>query len=131
MVREIGVHDDDEAARRVFQTVDISGAQAELAGTGFQDDVRRGVEGLELLGDGEGAVGGAVVDDDNFPVEVVFGEGAGEEPDYDGEVSALVVGGKDDAVFFFGRHGGAGEGDRKKRGLGSVNERGVGRRLNR
>ena len=108
MVREIGVHDDDKAARRIFQTMDVCGAQAELAGTGFQDDVRGGVEGLQLLGDGEGTVGGAVVDDDDFPVEIVFREGAGEEPDYDGQVAALVVGGEDDTVFFFGRHDGVG-----------------------
>ena len=93
--------------------MDVGSAQAELAGTGFQDDVRGGVEGLQLLGDGEGAVGGAVVDDDDFPVEIVFREGAGQEPDYDGEVAALVVGREDNAVFFFGCHRGVGEGGRK------------------
>lgn len=126
MVGEIGVHDDDKAACREFQAMDVCGAQAELAGAGFEDDVRGGVEGLQLLGDGEGAVGGTVVDDDDFPVEIVFCKGAGEEPDYDGEVAALVVGGEDDAVLFFGCHSGAGENVVLKSGLGSVNERWVG-----
>ena len=68
-----------------------------------------------MAGDVEGAVGGGVVDDYDFVVEVagwgvsgcvddggfglfwetvgkvLFGEGAVEEPDYDGEVAALVV----------------------------------------
>lgn len=49
------------------------------------------VELLELLGDFEGAVGGGIVDDDDFVVEVVFGESAVEKPDYYREVTALVV----------------------------------------
>jgi hypothetical protein len=64
-----------------------------------------------------GAVGGAVVDDDDFPVEVaggggesgqwvlgwkrgggivLLGEGLVEEPDDDGEVSTLIVGREED-----------------------------------
>lgn len=56
--------------------MDVGGAEAEFAGAGFEEDVGGAVEGLELLGDGEGAVGGGVVDDYYFPVEVaVVGEG--------------------------------------------------------
>ena len=74
MVREIGVHDDDIGAGGEGETVDVGGAEAEFAGAGFEDDVRGAVEFLELLGDCEGAVGGGVVDDDDFVVE---GAGAG------------------------------------------------------
>ncbi len=47
----------------MFEAVDVGGAETEFAGAGFEDDARGCVEGLELLGYGEGAVGGAVVDD--------------------------------------------------------------------
>ncbi len=78
MVREVGVHDDDEGASGVFQSVDVRGAETHFTGPGLQDDVRGAVDGLELLGHGEGAVGGAVVDDDDFPVEFArLGEGKG------------------------------------------------------
>lgn len=91
MVREIGVHDDDEVAGRRFEAVNISGTEPELAGAGAEEDVFGVVELLELLGDFEGAVGGGIVDDDDFVVEVVFGESAVEKPDYYREVTALVV----------------------------------------
>jgi hypothetical protein len=73
VVAEVGVHDDDKVARRELQAVDVGGAEAELAGAGLEDDVR-GVGLDELVGDLLGAVGGAVVDDDEFPVELA-GEG--------------------------------------------------------
>lgn len=50
--------------------MDVGGAEAEFAGARFEDYVGGAVEGLELLGDGEGAVGGGVVDDDDLPVEI-------------------------------------------------------------
>ena len=70
MVREIGIHDDDKGACRECQAVDVCGAEAHLSGSGFEDDVRGAVEGLELFGDLEGPVWRAVVDDDDFPLEV-------------------------------------------------------------
>ncbi|KAI9148067.1 3-oxoacyl-(acyl carrier protein) reductase [Paramyrothecium foliicola] len=69
VVAEVGVHDDDEVARDELQAVDVGGAEAQLAGARLEDDVR-GVGLDELLGDLLGAVGGAVVDDDDFPVKV-------------------------------------------------------------
>lgn len=81
MVREVGVHDDDEVARREFQAVDVGGAEAQFARARFQHDALGSVELLQLLGDLQGAVGRGVVDDDDFPVEVVLGEGAVKEPD--------------------------------------------------
>ena len=68
MVREIGVHYYHVGSGGVFEAVDVGGAETEFAGAGFEDDARGGVEGLELLGYGEGAIGGAVVDDYEFPV---------------------------------------------------------------
>lgn len=69
MVAEVGVHDDDEGSRAELEAVDVGGAEAELAGAGLELDVR-GVGFDELVGDFLGAVGGAVVDDDELPVEV-------------------------------------------------------------
>ena len=68
MVREIGVHYYYVGSGSVFEAVDVGGAETEFAGAGFENDAGGGVEGLELLGYGEGAVGGAVVDDYYFPV---------------------------------------------------------------
>jgi len=68
VVGEVGVHDDDGGAGGGFEAVDVGGAEPEFAGAGFEDYVGRAVEGLELVGDGEGAVGGGVVDDYDFPV---------------------------------------------------------------
>lgn len=69
VVTEVGVHDDDEVAGDELQAVNVGGSEAELAGARLELDV--GGVGLdELLGDVLGAVGGAVVDDDDFPIEV-------------------------------------------------------------
>lgn len=69
MVAEVGVHDDDEVARHELQAVHVGRPEAELSGASLEDDV--GFVGfLELLCDRLGAVGGAVVYDDEFPVEV-------------------------------------------------------------
>lgn len=76
-MREIGVHDDDEGAGCVGEAVDVGGAEAEFAGARFQHDVGGAVEFLELLGDGESAVGGGVVDNDDFVVEGAVGGGGG------------------------------------------------------
>jgi hypothetical protein len=90
VVAEVGVHDDDEVARRELQAMDVCGAEAELAGAGLQLDAiaaAGGVVGfLQSAGDGLGAVGAAVVDDDDFPVEVVRVEGLSEEVGDDGEL---------------------------------------------
>lgn len=68
MVREVGVHDDDKGAGGELEAVDVGGTEAQLACPGFQDYVGGSVEGLKLLRDFERAVGGAVVDDYDFPV---------------------------------------------------------------
>jgi hypothetical protein len=60
---EVGVHDDDEVAGDELEAVYVGGTEAELAGAGFEKDVR-GVGFYELVGDFLGAVGGAIVDDD-------------------------------------------------------------------
>lgn len=69
VMREIGVHDDDEGAGGHGQAVHVGGPEAEFGGAGAEDDVGGGVEGLELAGDGEGVVRGGVVDDYDFVVE--------------------------------------------------------------
>lgn len=68
MVTEVGVHDDDVVAGRELEAVDVGRSQTEFAGSGVQQDVVRAVVLLELFGDVQGAVGAAVVDDDDFPV---------------------------------------------------------------
>ena len=40
-----------------------------------------------------------------FGGRLLFGKGAVEEPRYYREVTAFVVGGENDGVFVFGRHG--------------------------
>lgn len=70
MVGKVGVHDYYKGASCGAQAVDVGGAEAEFSGTGAEEDVFWGVEGLELGGDFEGAVRGGVVDDDDFVVEV-------------------------------------------------------------
>ena len=122
MVAEVGVHDDDEVARDELQAVDVGGAEAQLAGASLEDDV--GGVGLdELVGDVLGAVGRAVVDDDEFPIELAgdcqqpFGtraermqnqldlllcESAVQQPGHNGEVLALVVRRQDDRVLVIG-----------------------------
>jgi hypothetical protein len=73
VVAEIGVHDDDKVAGRDLQSVDVGGAEAELAGAGLEDNMR--CVGLdELVGDLLRAVGGAVVDDDELPVKLAIEE---------------------------------------------------------
>ena len=69
MVREVGVHDDDEGAGRVLQTVDVGCSETELARAGVEFYALGGVGFDELFGDGLGAVGRAVVDYYDFPVE--------------------------------------------------------------
>lgn len=70
---EVGVHNDNKVARGVLKTVNVGGSKAKLAFTGLQVDMFGAPELLELFGDFQGAVGGAIVDDDNFPVQVAIG----------------------------------------------------------
>lgn len=70
MVAEIGVHDDNVVAGAVDETMDVSSSKAELALAGLQVDVLGAVELLELLSDLEGAVRGAIVDNNDLPVQV-------------------------------------------------------------
>jgi hypothetical protein len=53
-----------------LQAVNVGGAEAEFTGACADLDALGGVDLLELRGDFLGAVGGAVVDDDEFPVKV-------------------------------------------------------------
>lgn len=67
---EIGVHDDDKIPPRELQPVHVGGPEPQLPGSRFEYDAIGRVDGLELLGDVEGAVRGGIVDDDQFPVEL-------------------------------------------------------------
>lgn len=69
VVAEVGIHDDDVVTFGELQAVDVGSAEAELAGARLEDNVGC-VCFDKLLGDILGAVGGAVVDDDEFPVNV-------------------------------------------------------------
>ena len=125
MVAEISVHDDDEVATDKLQTVDVGGAEAELASAGLEDDMGGAEGGLEFASPSKGAVWGSVVDDYYFPVELsrewsergfssrenivwrrldflLFGEDIVEHLHNDGQVLALIVGGEDDGVFVLG-----------------------------
>ena len=67
---EVGVHDDDIVAGRELQAVDIGRSETEFACSRVQFDMLGADGGDELLCDFLGAVGGAVVDNDDLPVEV-------------------------------------------------------------
>ena len=97
-MRQVGVHDDDELPARVLQTVDVGRAEAELLGAWPQDDAVLAVDALELFGGLESAVRAAVIDDDDFELRLGLGEVFDEQPHDDGQVLALVVGGKQDRV---------------------------------
>lgn len=63
MVREVGIHDDHEVARRILQTVDVCCSEAEFAGARIEFYAVCAVGFDQLFCDCLGAVGGAVVDD--------------------------------------------------------------------
>lgn len=69
VVGEVGVHDDNEVAGDELETVDIGCSETEFASAGLEENVG-GVDLDELLGNFLGSIGGAVVDDDEFPIEV-------------------------------------------------------------
>jgi len=69
VVGEVGVHDDDKVAGDELETVDVGCSKTEFASAGLEDNVG-GVDLDELLGNFLGSIGGAVVDDDEFPIEV-------------------------------------------------------------
>lgn len=56
------------------------------------------VDGLELLGYLEGAIGRTVVYDDDLVVDLMRREGGAEKVDDDGKVAPLIVRRQDDAV---------------------------------
>ena len=64
VVREVGVHDDDEVARRELQSVDVGRPKAKFRSARPDLDAGGAVDLLELLGDFLRAIGGSVVDDD-------------------------------------------------------------------
>ena len=125
MVREVGVHDDDEVARHELEAVDVGRSETQLSRAGLEHHVRR--VGLDqLLRDYLRAIGGAVVDDDEFPVELaaktdmsvpgqprdkkavqeaclLFAECAVQQPGDDGQVPALVVRRQDHRVLVLRR----------------------------
>jgi hypothetical protein len=68
-VGEVGVHDDDKVASDKLETVDVGRSETKFTSAGFEEDVGR-VDLDELLGDFLGSIGGSVVDDDEFPIEV-------------------------------------------------------------
>lgn len=70
MVAEVGVHNDDIVAGRELQAVDIGRSETEFTCSRVQFDMLGADGGDELLCDFLGAVGGAVVDNDDLPVEV-------------------------------------------------------------
>jgi hypothetical protein len=69
MVAEVGVHNDDKVARGELQAVYVGRAETQLAGSGLEDNVGR-VGFDKLVCDDLRAIGRAVVDDYEFPVEL-------------------------------------------------------------
>lgn len=69
VVAEVGVHDNHKVTGCEFQTMNVSRSEAEFALARLQDNVLRAIELLELLANLEGAVRGAIVHDDNLPIQ--------------------------------------------------------------
>lgn len=124
MVGEVGVHDDDEVARRKLQAVHVRSSQTQLAGAGADLDMLWCVHPLELRGDLLRSVRRAVVDNDELPVQLAVGravlavncslllasaeglqgylllsERLVEQPCYYGQIAALIVCGEQDRVL--------------------------------
>ena len=68
MVAEVGVHDYNKVSGGILQAVDVCSSKTELTSARLEDDVLGAPDILELFCDFEGAVGGAVVDDDDLPI---------------------------------------------------------------
>lgn len=121
VVAEVGVHDNHKVAAGVLQAVDVRGAEAEFARARLEHDVLGAPEPLQLFGDLERAVRGAVVHDDDFPVQVagwgivlvmfwfmvgglgrecvLFSEGSFKQPADNREVPPLVVGRQNNGIL--------------------------------
>jgi hypothetical protein len=69
-VGEVGVHNDDVRAGDELQAVNIGGTETEFAGARLEDYVWGAKGFLELFGAVERAVGGGVVDDYDFVVDL-------------------------------------------------------------
>ena len=69
MVTEIRIHDYGVVPRCELQAVHVRCAETQFARARLEEDAFGGVGRDELFGDFLGAVGGAVVDDDEFPVK--------------------------------------------------------------
>lgn len=87
MVGEIGVHDDNKIPSHKLKPVNIRGSETELSGARFEDDAVGAVSSDKLFRDFLGSVGGAIVNNNEFPVELAVGEGV------DINVRAFVLGG--------------------------------------
>lgn len=71
VVAEVGVHDDDKVARHKLQAMHVGRSQAQLSGPSLEHDVGS-VGRDELVGDFLRSVGRAVVDDDEFPIQLAI-----------------------------------------------------------
>jgi len=89
-MREVRVHNDDIVSCDELQAVYVCRSKTELAGARFEEDMGR-VGFCKLVRDDLGAVWGAVVDDDEFPIKVLLGEGPVQQPGNDWEVASLIV----------------------------------------
>ena len=89
IVLEIAVDGDDDVALRLLETSLECGRLAEVAPE--PDDANVLVRGMEARERGEGAVGGAVVDEDDFPRLVELPERRRELVVQEGDAALLIV----------------------------------------
>jgi hypothetical protein len=74
MMGEIGVHDDNKIPSHKLKPVNIRSSETELSGARFEDDAVGAVSSDKLFRDLLGSVGGAIVNNNEFPVELAVGE---------------------------------------------------------
>ncbi len=70
MVREVGIHDNDKVSCCELQTVYVGSPKTEFPSAGADLDTLRGVDFLELSSDFLSAIRRAIVDNNEFPLEV-------------------------------------------------------------
>ena len=104
MVRQVGVHDDDEVPLGVLQSVDVGRAQAKFFLPGSEDYFIFAIDILALLGDLQRSVGTSVVDDNDLVVQLGRVQVLDQEPQDQGQVFPLIVSGKEDGIFVIRTH---------------------------
>lgn len=112
----VSIHDDDKIAGGRFHAMHISRPKTKFARSRSEQDLVIPVDGLQLTGNLEGTIRGAIINDDNFVIINVLaihhkkilnsrwwgvpgGEAFDEEVHDYWQVCTFIVGGQEDAIL--------------------------------